>query len=120
MLKRGCFQFHLSTAVAVMFGAGGLYYVNLTPYLMESAHGTTSYNGSNYENDYRIFGLGWPAVACRKFVYGVKEIPEGYYAVKHGLYVDIAAALGILGAVAGAAEFFTRMRGRRKQQSDEG
>lgn len=112
MPKRAWFQLRLSTAVLLMFAAGGLYYANLTPYLLESNQGTTLYNGVSYSNHYQIYAFGWPFVACRKFVYGVPQIPEGYYPDYRHLYIDIAAAIAILFAVAFAAEWLARRKSK--------
>lgn len=95
-MRRGWFQFHLSTALMLMFFAAGMVYANVQQYLLEENNGVTSYNGASYENHYRIFGMGWPSVHCRHFVYGVKEIPDGYYPINRGLLIDIGVALGIL------------------------
>lgn len=110
MRPRNWLQFHLSTALLTTLAAGGLLYANLRPYVMEEFSGSTSYEGKIYSNHVLIEGRGWPLTAVRHFIYGVPEIPHGYYWDRKALIADILVALLILGAFILTVEGFIGAR----------
>jgi hypothetical protein len=109
--KRPWFQFHLSTAIVLMFVASGLLWANLS----ESPAG----NLSDWGVTVHIYG--WPAkvywVTSDKTGDGFFWKERGGYS---GLAMDAGAALAVLLAVAVFCEWRIRRRERRAQTPSKG
>ena len=99
--KRPWFQFHLSTAVVLMFVASGLLWLNLRDPVLTSKN---AYGG------FFMWDRGWPLAygRVRSDDYFVTEYLDALFFP--GLFADSIVGLGVLLAVAVACEWPIRRR----------
>lgn len=122
--RRKRFQIHLSTAIVLMFAAGGLMWANLIPRIATvvyrfELHGESGFVAPveskeygwpfvhflSYENDEHVFHLGdWEGFLAKSNL-GTR---------KAGLIYDIVIAFAILFSVWLACEWWIRRRSGRK------
>src|SRR5258708_4146262 len=95
--RRMRIQIHLSTAIVLMFVAGGIIWANITPEEVRPGIPPTDIRGIDA---YPFTGYGWPAVAWERWRYLKDDPNEATYFVR-GYYLtfDIFVALAILFAV---------------------
>jgi hypothetical protein len=112
-MKRRWFQIHLSTAIVMMFVAGGLLWINLKEPSDEPV----------FEKDvnYVIHGRGWPLPTCRIVVVAGESPRKAFLsAQRHGnehesiLLIDAAIALTIVWMTGMGLESIIRRREARK------
>ena len=107
-MKRKWFQIHLSTALVLMFAAGGLLWANLQAEDYDDV--ATLSSGYTYRgwplSSYRIQWWGDPAQT-------IPEVPAEWS--RGNLAIDLAAALGILAAVTLAFESQARRREKNRE-----
>ncbi|MGD0091197.1 MAG: hypothetical protein ABSE73_14870 [Planctomycetota bacterium] len=115
--KRPWFQYHLSTAIVLMFVAGGLMWAN-RPYgvfIWEGMDGTTIYEDPAGPADV----WGWPSTCIINRPHDPNRIPSGALFriessnVQNAVVCNLLTAVAILVAVAVWCEWRIRRRERR-------
>ena len=96
--KRRLFQIHLSTAIVMMFVAGGLVRANTAARIFAYSEGKDPW-----------FANGWPITFLEKLEDG-SEWRQIFWSA---LYADIAISVLILGTVAFVCERLTRREARK-------
>jgi hypothetical protein len=106
------FQIHLSTAIVMMFVAGGLWWANLTP-----LKGTFVVEGENGKNVFEHVIFGWPFSREHENYIGgdIKDVFGDWILPPIAIYsCDVFTALLILLAVRYICEWLIRRRVARK------
>jgi len=124
--RRARFQIHLSTAIVLMFVAGGLIWANVTPSVFEfggtiiEKKGYLDFKGDIVRRS--VFGWPWIAYEVRteyQYYYTDPRYPEVRFDPskkwnEKSIFCDIALALAILFAVWFLLEYLIRRRAARK------
>ncbi len=99
------FQIHLSTAIVMMFVAGGIIWANA----LQS-------DGSSPEGAYRRYTYGWPLEFYHRQFYGdiLLEATWGVYYPYARIIIDLVVALAILFSTHFLCEWLIRRRAARK------
>ena len=100
------FQFHLSTAVVLMFVAGGIMWANMHVRM----------TGEMWKGEWIPYpGFGWPAVSVRQITSGDRPIGvETDDLLSRYAFIDLAVALAILFTVWFLCEWLIRLRAAKK------
>ena len=114
MAKRALFQFHLSTAVVLMFAAGGIMWSNTRVTLIELGVG----DDDCYRGVY-----GWPLNAAETYTTTPWDRPETVIKfdiewLPSGIAMNALTALGMLAALAIGCEWQIRRRKAKQQKSE--
>ena len=116
--RRRWFQIHLSTAIVLMFAAGGLLGLNILPF----ERGLTDWDLDKYPLDkilpkesWLFVAQGWPIPFWTAFE-GNKQIRVASKWRYQCLSADVAIVLVILGAIAMCCEWRIRRRAREKNE----
>ena len=110
--RRSRFQFHLSTAIVMMFAAGGLMWSNTWERI--------DYRFEPNRYDIRIRYYGFPFQAYSQWVSSLPPLPppfdqyQWYNGISWMAIIDLAIALIILFSVWCACERLIRLRASRK------
>lgn len=114
--KRRWFQIHLSTAIAGMFLAGLLLFLNL-------GVNETERPWSEYPHEFKKAPPGFTHTRPDRFISKVQGWPVVFYhyGSRHwdqaGLITDVLVCGGILCVFVSVAEYLNRRRSRRPQQA---
>jgi hypothetical protein len=118
--KRRWFQIHLSTAVVLMFVAGGLLMFNLRPSLREHVLDATvkldhgGYHGGSLKSDVTTWEWGWPFVFWENHTYGEKSIGDRVFWDMTALFANLVLSFALLAILIVVLEGRIRRREARK------
>jgi|SRR5579862_107822 len=110
--RRGRFQIHLSTAIVMMFVAGGLIWANVT----KQPSRVTRWSELEKTDPMYLDAYGWPCVVKAIVIFETSDGELDWYPMPLGwsIAIDVAVALLILFAVWSVCEWLIRRRAARK------